>query len=367
MRILYLATISNTINTFLIPHISFLVKKGYKVDIACQISKELKPELTSIINNIYNIPFSRKPFSKSNFKSYFILKKLLHENTYDIIHTHTPIVSAIVRLINGNNSATKIFYTAHGFHFHRTSGLLSWLIHYPVEKYLSKFTHTLITINTEDYRLAIRNFDAKHTFYVPGVGIDINKFNGLQNGNTFKSEMKLDNQSTKIIVSIGELNKNKNHITIIKSLEKIGNYDFLYVISGEGPYKKYLLNYISKSHIKEKVILTGYRNDIPHILNSASLFIIPSYREGLSVALMEAMVKKLPVISSDIRGNRDLVIHGKGGFLIQNQNLKSYSSYIKLLLEDQNLATQFGVFNFSNIQKYTLNRIIDSLEVIYGI
>lgn len=67
---------------------------------------------------------------------------------------------------------TRVIYTAHGFHFYKGAPKINWLIFYPVEKYLSKYTDDLITINNEDYELAIKKFKAKRTHYVPGVGVD---------------------------------------------------------------------------------------------------------------------------------------------------------------------------------------------------
>ena len=72
-----------------------------------------------------------------------------------------------------------------------------------------------------------------------------------------------------------------------------------------------------KSGIDKQVHLLGYRRDIAEICKASDLFAFPSYREGLSVALMEAMASGLPIICSDIRGNRDLIIDGKGGYLVK--------------------------------------------------
>ena len=109
------------------------------------------------------------------------MKKILLDNNFDIVHTHTPMGSVVTRLAYKkvrNKVNTRMIYTAHGFHFYKGAPLLNWLLFYPVEKYLSKYTDTLITINKEDYELAKNKFKkCKQIEYVPGVGIDEEKFN----------------------------------------------------------------------------------------------------------------------------------------------------------------------------------------------
>ena len=71
---------------------------------------------------------------------------------------------------------TKCIYTAHGFHFFKGAPKINWLLFYPIEKLCSYWTDILITINREDYQRAKKSFHAKKIEYVPGVGIDLKKF-----------------------------------------------------------------------------------------------------------------------------------------------------------------------------------------------
>ena len=86
-------------------------------------------------------------------------------NSYDIIHCHTPVGGVLTRLAarSYREKGTKVIYTAHGFHFYKGAPLLNWIIYYPIEKYLAKYTDTLITINQEDYQLAKNKFNKKAT------------------------------------------------------------------------------------------------------------------------------------------------------------------------------------------------------------
>ncbi|WP_342580950.1 glycosyltransferase [Ureibacillus sp. FSL W7-1570] len=179
MRILYVTTISNTVNAFLVPHIKLLMEKGHQVDVAFNIVKEPSTELKKLGCKIYNIEFQRSPLSKKNVFAYKKLKNLIKKQKYDLVHTHTPVASACVRLACRNLKNVKVMYTAHGFHFYKGASLKNWMFFYPIEKWLSNYTDCLITINSEDYYVARNKMRACSTKLVSGVGIDLEKFKPL--------------------------------------------------------------------------------------------------------------------------------------------------------------------------------------------
>ena len=208
MKILYVTTISNTVNAFLIPHIKMLIDGGHQVDVAFNIEQEIKPEIFEMGCKVYELPLQRSPLSRDNFRAYKMLKNIIISGGYDLVHTHTPVASAIVRLACRRLSSVKVFYTAHGFHFYKGAPFLNWLIYYPVEKYLSKYTDVLITINHEDFERA-KSFKANKVEYLPGVGVNLSKFNvKLDSKEAYLATLGIHN-SQFTILSVGELNKNK--------------------------------------------------------------------------------------------------------------------------------------------------------------
>lgn len=147
------------------------------VDIACDNSSNIDEHLCELGCKNFELEFKRNPLSRSNIIAYRKLKKLLRENEYDVIHTHTPVASFFARLASKKFKNIKVIYTAHGFHFFKGAPKKNWLIYYPVEKLISRFTDVLITINEEDYELANKKkFKAHKVELVHGVGIDLKKF-----------------------------------------------------------------------------------------------------------------------------------------------------------------------------------------------
>ena len=139
-KVLYVTTVSRTINAFLVPHINMLLDKGYTVDCACSIDKEVDVDLINKDINIYNIPFSRNPLNPKNYKAFKELIKIQEQNQYDIIHVHTPVASVYGRLLKLKFPNVKTIYTVHGFHFHKGAPFINWAISYPIEKIMSIFT-----------------------------------------------------------------------------------------------------------------------------------------------------------------------------------------------------------------------------------
>ena len=136
MKILFVTTISNTVNAFLIPHIKMLIEQGNQVDVAFSIEAEVRPEVYEMGCKVHNLTFRRKPFCKDNYRAYKKLKQIIILEKYDMIHTHTPIASACVRIACRKIRDIRVIYTAHGFHFYKGAPLINWLIYYPVENCL---------------------------------------------------------------------------------------------------------------------------------------------------------------------------------------------------------------------------------------
>ena len=344
-NVLVLASVASMIDQFNIPNIKLLIEMGFHVDVACNFLNgstcsdekisQLKTKLNDMGVGIYQIDFARNAFNvKRNLKAFHQVLGLVKINRYRFIHCHSQIGGLCGRLA-GPITHTKVIYTAHGFHFYKGAPLLNWLVYYPIEKFLSRYTDVLITINKEDFARA-KTFHAKKVEYIPGVGIDIDKIQAVTVNRTEKREKLGIPEDAFLIISVGELNKNKNHELVIKALSQMKcGKDIFYIIVGDGPLKNHLAELIANLGMNTKMQLLGYRTDVIELLKTSDCFVFPSLREGLPVSLMEAMASGLPVVCSNIRGNTDLVDDGVNGYLFQNSDMKS-------LLDSLNKAIRTG-------------------------
>jgi glycosyltransferase involved in cell wall biosynthesis len=366
MKILYVTTISNTVNAFLIPHIMTLFNQGHQVDVAFRVEREVKSEIYEMGCKVHEIPFQRSPLSKDNFKAYKILKEIIIDGKYDLVHTHTPVASAIVRLVCRKTKDIKVIYTAHGFHFFKGAPIQNWLIYYYVEKWLSSCTDVLITINKEDYQRAKKSFKVGRVEYIPGVGIDVDKFANVTVDKTAKrKELNLPEDAF-VVLSVGELNKNKNHEIIIKAIAKLNNPNIYYVICGQGPLENYLKNLAYKIDIGNQVKLLGFRKDIPEILKAADVFAFPSLREGLGLSAIEAMLGGLPLITSNVHGINDYSTDGVTGYKCSPNDVDGFATAIKKLIKSSDECAKMGTYNRQYAKKYDVHKIIPAINKIYN-
>lgn len=373
-KALVISTVASTIDQFCMENIRILQSK-YKVYVAANFLNgnntsdericEFKSKLDEEEIVYYQIDFERKPLSISNIKAIHQLNDIIKNNDFEIIHCHTPIASMILRLCAMYNKSLidKIIYTAHGFHFYKGSSFFNWIIYYPIEKFLSRYTNTLITINKDDYKIAKKRFKARKILYIPGIGIDLKYFEQYAKKKYLK-DIDIKEKSINLF-SVGELNKNKNHSIIIKALNKINNKNIHYYICGKGELLDELKDLIALLNLENNVHLLGYRKDVKDIYKKMNVFVFPSKREGLSVALMEAMASGLPIICSNIRGNRDLILDRIGGFLVCKNTVEEYTNKILELLENKELMKSMSEYNKEKVKDFSTTKVNKLMEKIY--
>ncbi len=366
MKILYVTTISLTMNTFFKPHIDMLVQEGNQVDIACNYRDlALDPLYSQLGCKFHQVDFSRSPLSVDNLKAYGQLKHVIAEGNYDIVHCHTPNAAVITRLVGRKfrkKNGLKVFYTAHGFHFYQGAPKLNWMVYYPVEKLCSRFTDKLITINREDYELAKRKFKAKEVHYVPGVGVDLSKYEDVQTDRAAKRQEIGVPADAVLLLSVGELNENKNHQIIIRALAKLNDPNVHYAIAGVGDRRDYLLGLADELGVAQQVHLLGYRKDVPELNCAADVFCFPSFREGLPASLMEAMAGGLPCAVSRIRGNSDL-IDADGGALFDPYDEDACYEALGWILRNDRKA--LGAYNRTKVQHFSQRSVMELMRAVY--
>ncbi|MDU1978902.1 MAG: glycosyltransferase family 4 protein [Clostridium sp.] len=351
-KILVVCTTDSMIWNFLIPHIKYLENKGFYVECACSRTGNFFEKLISEYSIKMNlIPFERSPYKKENIRAYKMIVNLINEKGFDTIFCHEPVGGAMGRLA-GHHCGCSVIYMAHGFHFFKGAPKINWLIYFNIEKYLSRFTDILITINEEDFKVASK-FKAKKVCKVAGIGVDTTKFSPKEEG-YLRKKYGIDDEAI-ILLSVGELIPRKNHETVIKALKMAGNSEFHYLIAGTGELEAYLKDLVKRLSLENQVHFLGYRNDISALCNASDIFIMPSVHEGLSVALMEAMGCGKAVIASEIRGNVDLIDNGKGGYLVPTYNVEKYMEAIETLSRSKIMRKQFGLYNIRKVKKFDVS------------
>lgn len=372
-KVLIITTVSGFVPQFEMNNVKILQSIGYEVHYGTNYNMPVYGNDNLRLNNTgiirHQIDFVRSPYSIiENIKAYKQLKKLMKIERFDLVHCHTPMGGVLGRLAARATNIPSVVYTAHGFHFFKGAPIINWLLYYPIERYLSRYTDLLITINKEDYNIA-KKFKFRHkgkAVYIKGVGINTEiGYNDKVDRLKINREYGIQSDSF-VITSVGELSKRKNHRVVLEAIAQLGNKDIKYVICGTGNLEDELKRLACHLHIEEQVIFAGYVKDIYNILCTSDCFIFPSLQEGLSVALLEAMSVGLPVICSKIRGNVDLIDDEKGGYLVHPTDVDGYVQALALIVKEHKRCRELGVYNRKKVKNFDIKEVGKNMTYIYA-
>ncbi len=371
-KVLFVATVVKThMMQFHLPYLRMFQEMGWETAVAAKNDYEDPADCRiPYCDTYYNVPFHRIPWKKENITSYRMLKKIIGEGNYDIVHCHTPVGAMIARLaaMAARKKGTKVVYTAHGFHFFQGAPVQNWLLYYPAEWLLSFWTDVLITINKEDYARAGKRLHAKKLTYVPGVGIDTGKFRTAREQRQEKRRELGFDEKDFLILTVAEMTKNKNHITVLNALASMKDkpefQNIHYLICGRGEMWESLEQDAKNLGISGHVHFLGYRTDAPALYGASDLFAFMTWREGLPVSLMEAMASGMPIVCTRVRGNTDLIEDAVNGRFVENSP-QALADGILELYHDPAQRERLGAAAMASVAAYDNTAVHQQMKDIY--
>ena len=343
---------------FLLPHVKNLSENGFKIDLACSNVggrlDEVREKVAGCVNNVYVVRLRRNPLSPINLKGYWDMKQVMRQGDYDIIWTNEPVMGVVTRFCAKKirRTGTKVLYMAHGFHFYNGAPLQNWLIYYPIERMMARYTDMIVTVNSEDYCRA-RTFRTKDVKYIHGIGINTERLTRNGNIDGIRRELNLPNDAF-VVLSVGELNKNKNHSTIIRAISRMNDSQVHYLVCGKGDTYDKLCRLSKKLGVERNIHFLGYRRDVVDICSQADVYVMPSFREGLPVSSLEAMYCGLPLLTSNIRGLVDVNNHGENGYLYNPIDVDGFGAGIEKMKANPQLRSEMGQRNKQVVIPFTL-------------
>lgn len=367
-KILFVANVAKEhIKKFHLPTIKLFKEYGWQVDVICKVDTDITE-----CDNLYHAKWKRSPFSFKTILGIRQLRRLIKEVHYDVIYCHTPVGGFIGRIAasKARKAGTKVVYCAHGFHFCKEASLVNWLF-YPVEKYLAKKTDLLFLINKDDFDIAIRHFNHKLIVkQIPGIGINFKRLH-LENKedlrNKYRAELGIDKDDV-LLIYVAELLKNKNQSYLFSVLQQLSlsGKSVKLLLVGPDHSNGHFNKLAKKMGIDEKVIFTGWRNDIGELLNASDIYVASSIREGFGINLVEAMYCGLPVVAVNNRGHRAIIRNGENGFLVSLTEPSEMAATILRILEDGSLRKRLTEID---VKAYDCNlvaeKIYDTIESLF--
>lgn len=347
------------------PYMAWFKENGWQVDNA-------SPGIeTTIIDNQYDVDIHRSPFSLKNITAYKQLKKIINQGNYDIIHVHTPMGAVLGRLaaIGARKKGTKVIYTAHGFHFFKGAPIINWMLYYPIEKLLARWTDALVTINEEDYHRAMRHHLSNGKIYhIDGVGVNLERFHPISQELKKQIRDKLGlSQDDFVGLYVAQFIKRKNHAFIIEALPQILTEipNFKMVFAGSGETFEYCKKRAKELGVSDAIKFLGGRSDIPDLCGMADIHISSSVQEGLAIGNIEAMACGCPLVISNIRGHKEVCNNNENGYLF---NFKDSADFIKAIIMLNHDRDKYNRISKSNIEKanqFSIKSSLKSMSNIY--
>lgn len=348
---------------FHLPYMRWFREHGYEVHLCCRNDTEDKAPDIPYCDRYIELPFERSPMSAGNRAVYRELKALIDGGDYSLIHCNTPVGGMLGRLCarDARKGGTRVVYTAHGFHFFKGAPAKNWLLYYPAERFLSRFTDLLITINGEDYARA-RKFHMKKLALVSGVGVELSRFQSPKPRRETREALQIA-PDARVIICVGEHIPRKNHETALRALALIP--DAIMLFCGVGELEAELRELAASLGVSERARFLGFRKDVPDLLEASDVFIFPSLQEGLPVSLMEAMAAGLPCAVSAVRGNLDLIGQNDGGTLREPMDARGFAEDIELMLDDESLRAAMGRRNRDFMPPYDIGAVLEQMAALY--
>lgn len=364
-KALLIAPMSSVHERFNIANFSALEANGFEVSVIanfslCDHDKQYKKELENKGIELFDLPFQRASLLK-NLKLIPEIKKIIKNGGFDIVHAHTETGGILTRLSVAADKNAAYFYTPHGMSFYKGSSLKSQLIYRPIERFICGKMAKVFCINEEEYK-TVKAWKKGNEVFVHGIGLDLDSVINAENKDEeIKKEFGIT-VDTKVVLSVGELNDNKDHATCIKALSKL-NTDTTYIVCGEGDKREELIQLADRLGVK--LVLTGYRYDVKSFYRVADVFVFPSHHEGLAVSMLEAMAAGLPIVCSRIRGNTDIITDGEGGYLCEAEDAEAFANGIEAYLKDETKCRRSGEINRKKAEQYSLAFVTEELKEIY--
>ncbi len=364
-KIILVSRLGKFFSDFELDNISILQEMGYEVWCAGNFDGDNHRLDPTGVRKVH-FAFVRNPLSTGNLKEAKKLSALMSRQGFSGMHCNMPVGGVMARLAAHKAKLHPVIYTAHGFQFCQGGPKKDWLLFYPVEKFLSRYTDYLITINEEDYALS-QKMHAKHTMYIPGVGVDTMRYSAAASEREALCEELGISEDAFLFLSVGELSVRKNHEAPIRGLAELLSQDdklnVHYIIAGIGALDSYLRDLVAELGISDYVHFLGWRDDIARLNKSCDVAILPSKREGLPVALLEALAAGRPCIAAKARGNTELVLEGENGFLVEATDPHAYADAMKQMMSMD--RGEMSRKSLEHIKKYDIAIVHEMMKENY--
>ena len=350
-KIVHITTVDLSLRYLLLNQLRFLQQQGFEVS-TISSSGENVPVITQFGIRHIPVQISRSLFSPlRDIISFFRLFKILKEEQFDIVHTHTPKASFLGQMAAKLAGVPIIIRTLHGFYIRENMHPFLRRMIILLEKIAGRSTDFILSQNREDIVTALEEgITQEERIEYLGNGIDLAVFDPatISKKDKERKRKELGLIPNKPVVGfVGRLVAEKGLIELFQAAkninEEIGQIQFLFVGPVDDDHKDAVTQQAASEYgVAEICKFVGFQEDMPVIYSLMDVFVLPSHREGFPRSLMEASAMQIPCIATDIRGCREVVFDGENGLLVPLKDVQALSEAIRRILSNQEQASKMG-------------------------
>ena len=352
-KVAHITTISQSLTALLLHQMKAIKQADFEVYGISADGPEVELLESNGIKHLA-VPFSRKISPFADLLTLYRLYKVIKANKFDIVHTHTPKGTLLGQIAAWMAGVPRIISTSHGYFFHENMSPWKRWILIRIEKFGARFAHLIFSQNQEDIDTAIR-VDIARTEKLKflGNGIDLKEFDpeklDASRYDLLVKELSLGPEDL-VVGFVGRLAaRRKGFLDFLNAAriisEKDKNARFLVIGEPDPGWKDAVHpDQIRKYGLGDRILMLGKRpyEDLPYYLSRMNVMVLPSLFEGIPRVLMEASAMQVPIVATDVRGNREAVFEGENGFLTELGNVQALSDAILRILSNPELALRMG-------------------------
>jgi len=293
---------------------------------------------------------------------YWFIKR----NNIEIVHTHSSKAGILGRLAARLAKVKIIIHTVHGWSFNDYQPRAERLFFIWLERLSARFSDKLVVASNYDRQKGLDNHIGKENKYsLIRYSIDYTEFN-IKDQN-IREELGINPNDLVVgMIACFKPQKSPQNFIRLAFLVKKFSTHIKFLLVGDGILRRKIEKLIEKLNLKNYVILTGWRRDIPRILSAIDVFVLTSLWEGLPITVLEAMASSKPVISTHTGGVSEVIVEGKSGFLVTPRDINRMSERLAVLIKDENLRRQIGQNARAGLDSnFTLTNMISKTENLY--
>lgn len=345
VKIVHVCAVEFTARHLLLPQCEYIRDLGHDVGFVFSPS-EKADELRRRGFRVKEISISRQ-ISPLDVASICELAAYFRREKPDIVHTHTSKGGVVGRVAARLAGVPHIVHTIHGFPFAEGQPRAKYMLYATIERWVAKFTDVLLSQSREDVDTATRlGIVARRgaPMYI-GNGIDLSRFSRerFSAAQTDEIRSSLGIGDEPVLTTIARLTLEKGYAELVEALSCCTGLPWTALFVGPDDGAQSAIQHMVDQHgLTERVRILGQRNDVDKLLAITDVFVLPSYREGVPRSVIEAQAMGVPAVVTNIRGSREIVIHGQTGLIVPVRRPAELAEALSRLLENPSLRQQLG-------------------------